>query len=147
MKRTLSINIHYVRTAGSVSAAIVAAVEKTDTIACGVQGRPYNGDDAEIVYARRALEGEDGMMFYIDEGTGLVATLEEGESADDSELSWSLYSVVELVVPSEEDALLYPAALGQMVRALETHGHRSKALAWEDLIKDIRAAAEELADD
>jgi len=142
MTKTLSIDIDDVRTAGSVSAAIFEAVEKTDTIACGAQGCPDDGPDAVDVYARTALEGEFAMVCYVDEDTGLVATMEE-----DGELEWSSYSGVELVVPAEDDALRYPKALGQMVRALEDHGHCSKVLKWKDLVTRIRDAAEELADD
>jgi hypothetical protein len=141
MTKILSINIYDVDKAGSVSDAIVEAAGNNDTVACGVQGCPESTFDSTDTYATRALEGESGMVYYVNENTGLVAEIKDGD------LVWSEYSGIELVVPSEDDALQFPEALGQMFRGVKDyHDHFSKVLKWEKLVDRIRVAAYQLDD-
>lgn len=116
MKITLSHIVEH----GSISAAIEALCKESDTVASGVigssfacsgPGSGYQRNYDVTDYAKRALSGDYGALSYIDSSDG-----REGELDDDGDVEWSDESVVEIELPSVEEALESPIAWG-VIRA------------------------------
>lgn len=146
----MKIDLQDVRRAdNSVSRAIEQICSESCSAASGVIGpsfatsgpgpgwsRNYDASD----YAARALADDYGACSYVDSHDGREATL-----ADDGEVVWSDESIVELVVPAEDDALAHPEALAAMVSALRTHSAESDIRAWKKLVESVRAASDALS--
>lgn len=146
----MKIDLHDVRSAdNSVSQAIEKFCSESDEVASGVIGPSFSASgpgpgwsrqhDA-CDFAARALADDFGARSYVDSADGREATLD-----DEGDVVWSDESVVELVVPDEDDALAHPEALAAMVGALRTHSAESDIPAWEKLVGSIRAAADALS--
>lgn len=148
----MRITLRDVRRAGSVSAAIEAECESSDSVAAATPAalsgqtfatsgpgpgwsRQFDAND----YAARALA--DGAVSAIDPDDGREATLADGE------VDWSDESVIELVCPSIEDAVDDPATVAIMVQAVIDHHHAASDCGeWRRLIEAMRAAAAALDD-
>lgn len=166
---TIHIDLDDVVRAGSVEAAICAAVEDypmllANSSAMGGQTFATSGPgggwtrtfDAQD-YARAAIRQEIGMsgclpsdIMAINPEDGRVARgvnpedgpFEQCVEKWDGSLTWSSDSLICLDVPSEEDALDYPLNMAAMARlAFEVHDDRSPLGEWRRLLGIIRTAA------
>ncbi len=163
----IKIDIDDVRKHRTVEAAIHAQCGEDSDHAAGVVGSSFSTSGPgpgwsrthdECDFARRALS--EGAQGYIDATDGRVATLEEADEDDDTQdcitdgsgdptlyhIVWSEGSEIELVCPSEADALDNPAALAEMAKNLEVHAKKSDIKAWKKLIASIRETSEALDD-
>lgn len=147
----MKIDIQDVRHSGSVRQAIldycvesdsVASGEVGPTFACSGPGSGWQQNFDATDYAARALDDDYGAQSYVDCDDGREATLD-----GDGDVVWSEDSVVNLVVPDEDDAIAYPDALADMAAALiECHSDASDKHAWQELLMNIRAAANKIED-
>lgn len=114
--KLMKISIHTISKINvtTIAAAIEAIAAEHDTIASGVIGPSFSTSGPGSGwskqhdchdYARRALSADYGAVSYIDSSDGREATMN-----DDEELEWSDESVVEIELPSVEEALEDPAA-------------------------------------
>lgn len=147
----MKIDIQDVVKSGSVKQAICDYCAESDKVASGDIGPTFSTSGPgtgwskqydETDYAARALGDDYGATSYVDCDDGREATLD-----DDGDVVWSHESVVDLAVPSEDDALANPDALAEMASALiSAHSHASETGDWQALLLRIRSAAEKIED-
>lgn len=144
----MKISIHNVAEHGTITAVIEAIAKEHDTIASGIIGpsfatsgpgpgwsRQYDVSD----YAKRALADDYGAGSYIDSEDGREATLDE-----DGEIEWTEESVIELEIPSLDEALEYPEAYQEMAKgAAGPHACNVHESEWKDLARQVAARSPE----
>lgn len=154
-----------VRKAGSVSAAIEQWAKDSSDTDSGVIGSSFvtsspgsgwSQNFGASDYALRAFEG--GALYYLDSYDGRLQSAEsaeEGEEFAQQDIGgcwytvgdWTDHSEVELVCPSEEDALQYPDTVAEMAQAvIDHHSHYSNRKEWATLIRLIQEAAKAVED-
>lgn len=134
----ISINTLRKLSATSIADAIEKIAQEHDSIASGIIGpsfatsapgpgwsKQYDVSD----YAKRALADDYGATSYIDSEDGREATLN-----DAGEIEWSDESVVEVELPSVEQALENPDEFAILARAAADFGNKEE---WEALIEKI----------
>ena len=112
--------------ATTLAEAIEEICEESDTVASGVIGSAFStsGPGSGWTchhdvsdFARRALDGEYGACSYIDSADGREAELNK-----DGDLVWSDESVVEIILPTVEEAVDNPAKAAIILDAATTYG-------------------------
>lgn len=113
-------------TVNSIAEAIEEIAREHDSIASGIIGPSFSTSGPGSGwskqhdchdYARRALIGDYGACSYIDSSNGREATLN-----DDEEIEWSEESVVEIELPSIEEALRNPEEWAIIKRDAASYG-------------------------
>lgn len=138
MKMKISINTLRKLSATSIADAIEKIAQEHDSIASGIIGpsfatsgpgpgwcKQYDVSD----YAKRAMADDYGATSYIDSADGREATLN-----DDGEVEWSDESVVEIEMPSVEEALENPDEFAILAKSAADYGGKEE---WEALIEKI----------
>ena len=121
---------------GTIKETIEELCSESDTIASGVIGPSFSTSgpgsgwsrqhDA-CDYAERALSDEYGVLYYIDSADGRRAELDS-----DGEMEWSDESVVEIILPTIEEALEDPVATASLLADAANYG------ADEDEIESLK---------
>ena len=136
-KCTPTLTIDDVRTAGNIRDAIIAWAETHDLVASGEEGYACALNTGSLVY----IDPDDGRAI------GQVAP--DDDTPEDEILhdiagvaylvgDWSEKSVVELVVPSIDDAVDYPEiARAMSISAQRYHADQSDVDAWVELIEQL----------
>jgi hypothetical protein len=133
----------------SVRDAIEAVARESDIFDSGVVGPEFatsgpigpgwtrqNGPEEFAAYSLR-----EGMAYYVDSYDGRAAYIDE----EDDEMYWTKKSVVHLKIPTLEEALEYPDAFYEMLRASrEEHSVNVKHPEfWNRLERQVDAAITE----
>lgn len=145
--------------AKGISQMIEEHAQESDSIASGIVGPSFscsgpgsgwqkNHDASD--YAARALADDYGAIRYIDSADGREATLN-----DEGEVEWSDESVVEIELPTVEEALEDMATWGIIKREAANYGvdqDEIDALAEQiesasEIIAEIKAAKEQVGDE
>lgn len=163
----LTIDIGDVREAGSVEAAIIAAAEKSDSVASGVVGMEFSTSGpgpgwsqqyGPNEWSREAFNG--GALAYVDATDGTVRRAEAvDDDTDEDDVytdiggceyrigNWSDESEVRVECPDIDDAMDHPQAVAEMAKAvIDHHGPMSDRAAWAALVRRIKAAADAMDD-
>lgn len=154
-----------VRKAGGVQAAIEEWCSASDDTSTGVVGSsfatsgPGSGWSKQFGAAEFAVAAfKGGAVYYLDSSDGRLCTTEPADEDDEGvecDEGGSYYTVgdftdhseVELVCPSEEDALSYPDTVAEMAKAvIDHHNHYSDRKEWAKLIRLIQEAAKAVED-
>jgi len=143
----MKISIHDVARHGTIAAAIEAISSESEYIASGIIGSCLSTSGPGIGwskhydvhdYARRALADNYGAASYIDSEDGREATLD-----DDGDLVWTNESVIELVTPTLDEALEWPAAYAEIAKGAKgTHSYNVYEQEWEKLAEEISQGKE-----
>lgn len=125
--------------ATSIADAIEKIAQESDTIASGIIGPSFatSGPGSgwskqfdETDYAKRALADDFGAASYIDSADGREATLDS-----EGDVEWSDESVVEIEMPSLEDALENPDEFAILAKDAASYG--ADAEEWEALAERV----------
>jgi hypothetical protein len=160
--RDIRIDIDDVRRAGTVEAAIIAEAERLEislatpsamggqTSACSGPGsgwqRNVDADEsaAAAIHTEVAAGAQPHEAEALDPEDGRVARgvdPDEGDEGDSCSIEWDPGSVVEVVVPDDEEAILYPSQAAAMAQSVIDYHHASSDVrAWAMLIRRIRRA-------
>jgi len=124
----VTLTIDDVFCAGSVELAIVSWAQSADGVNAG------NEENADIGLS-------EGARIYIDSADGRTCEQVGAESTDLDTLmisDWSEYSVVELEVPTIDEALERPEVARKMARAAKFwHFAKSNLSGWNELIEEL----------
>lgn len=142
----------------SIAKAIEEIAREHDSIASGIIGPSFSTSGPGSGwskqhdchdYARRALSGDYGACSYIDSSDGREATLEDGE------VVWSEESVVEIQVPSIEEAINNPDEWEIIKRDAASYGVDQSEIDeldetvtnCQEIIAKIKAAKDQAGED
>lgn len=126
--------------ATSIADAIEKIAQESDTIASGIivpsfscsgPGAGWQKNHDVHDYAMRALEESYGALSYIDSEDGREAEMEDGN------LVWSEESVVEIEIPTLEDAIKNPEEYAILAKDAARYVSANEAEEWAELAEKV----------